>query len=162
MFPGVWQNRRVGGISDKEQCEHDTQRHARPDCHAVVILVKDRLDGTYEQHPAEAEADRACQADMSVHIADMSAVVPPADAPFPLQPYSGEVLQHSAQDAGKNENGGRVFSESVKQYDQYHTACAVDRKIGAPIYTSVYKSVGSNKIEQHFPEPPGESCAEKQ
>ena len=58
----------------------------------MIIFVEDRLQDTDEQHAAKTESDRAGQTDVSVYITQMSAVIPPADAPFPFKPHSGKIL----------------------------------------------------------------------
>lgn len=92
MLASVWPHGGVGGVSDEDQREYDAQRHAHSDGHPVVIFVENRLKDTDEQHAAKAKSDRACQADMSVYVAQVSAVIPPEDAPFPFKPYARKIL----------------------------------------------------------------------
>lgn len=88
MFTGVWLHGGVGSVSDEDQREYDAQRHAHSDGHPVVIFVENRLQDADEQHAAKSKSNRACQADVSAYVAQVSAVIPPADAPFPLKPYA--------------------------------------------------------------------------
>lgn len=161
MFPSVWLHGGVGGISDKNQREHDAQRHPHCDGHAVVIFVEHRLKETDEQHAAKTKADGACQADVSVYIADMAAVIPPADTPSPQKPRAGAVFKCCAQKARQHKNNHRMPAQPVEQQDQKYTADAVDGQIGASVYASVHKGVGCYQIEQRFPQPSGKSCGEE-
>ena len=69
----------------------------------MVIFVEDRLNDTDEQRAAKTEGNRARQADVPVYIAQVSAVIPPAHAPFPLQQEAGAILQHGTEQCRQQE-----------------------------------------------------------
>lgn len=80
----------VCGICDKDEQTYDAQDCTQPDCHVVVQPVENRLEDAYKQDASNAEADGACQTDVTFYIAEMSAVIPPAYSPFPFKPHSGK------------------------------------------------------------------------
>lgn len=118
MLPGIWQHGGVSGISDKNQREHDAQRYPHSDGHAVVIFVEHRLKETDEQHAAKTKANRTGQADISVYITQVPAVIPPADTPFPHKPHTGTVFKCCAQKTGQDKNDHRMPAQSVQQQEQ--------------------------------------------
>ncbi len=91
----------------------------------------------------------------------MSAVIPPANTPFPLKPCSGEIFEQRAECGRTNKDPDCFLSQLVEKQKQHNTANAVNGQAGSLINASVHKSMCGNQIKQHFPKPSGKGGGKK-
>lgn len=86
----------------------------------------------------------------------MSAVIPPADAPFMLEKIAGQIFQNRADRQGQTEYKKRSFFQAGKQHTEQKSAGSVNWKVRSLIYAAVNEGVLREKEQQYFPEPASE------
>ena len=121
----------------------------------------DRHQITVQQHPSQAEADRAQQADPPVQIQDKLTVVPPSHAPPPLQEHAGRIFHYRADCRRQQEGQKLSLMQPVKQEPQQKPPCTINGQIGAKVYPSVDPGMLCHQVNRHFPQPAGKGDEEK-
>lgn len=127
----------------------------------MVKFFIEREKKADQSSTAKAKYDCSQKTDSSVEIQNMSAVVPPSDAPSVLQKKTGQIFQNCAQQHGQQKYGHRSFSYAAEKQTEQKAPGSVNRKVRSFVYTSVDKSVFRDKKQQHFPEPPCKGDNEK-
>ena len=94
---------------------------------------------------AKAKYNCSQKTDSSVEIQNMSAVVPPSDAPSVLQKKAGQIFQDCAQQHGQQKYGHRSFSYTAEKKTEQKPPGSINRKVRSFVYTPVDKSVFRDK-----------------
>lgn len=127
----------------------------------MVEAVEDGLENTDKEDAAQSEADRTCKADITVQVAEKSAVIPPAHAPLPFKPYPGGIFQERAYKGGNGKNADRLPAQAVEQQEKKDAAEAINRQIRPAVHTPVYKCMRGYQVKRCFPKPSGKGGSKK-
>lgn len=149
-------------VCRKNQKEQQTERDAPFFRNFIIYFSVKRQKYTYQRCSPQAEDYRPQQADSSVYIQEMTAVVPPSDSPLKLQEITGQVFQNGTDGQRQPEGPEGLFLEGAEEKAQQKPANAVDGKVGSLIDAPVYKGMLRKKEQYHFPEPADKGKDKKQ
>ena len=154
--------RTIGNIQYKHRQQHAAQGQPPAGFDPMVQLHITGQQIAVEQHAPQTKTDRPQQADAPVQIQEISAVIPPAHAPFPLQQEAGAILQHGTHQRRQQKCDKRPAMQSLKQKPKRQPAHPIDGQIGAIVHPSVDQSLPCHQIDCCLPQPACKGQQEKQ
>lgn len=130
-----------GGVTDKQKQQQKANADTPSERDSLVQLLIERQKQTDQNGSSQSEDHCAQKADPPAQIQEMTAVIPPADAPSVFQKDAGQVFEHCADSHGEQKYGQRSFSYAVKQHTEEKATDSVDGKVGPFKYAPVDEGV---------------------